>query len=135
MNANAISRELTDVSVAARMMKRLLLFTLLLLGLSGCGGKIQSDLQIENARFSVDERGKALFSGSVKNTGKETYESVFIVVDAYENDRKELTIETSADLLNGRKLGPGETTSFSKEFEDGGVKPDRHEVVRLYGFK
>lgn len=115
-------------------MKQFLLFALLLLAICGCGGKIQSDLQLENARFSIDERGKALFSGSVKNTGDANYESVFIVVDAYENDRKELTIETSADLRD-KKLGPGQSTSFSKEFEDGGVKPDRYEVVRLYGFK
>lgn len=116
-------------------MKRLLLFALLLFAIGGCRSKIQSDLQLENARFSVDERAKAVFAGSVKNIGNQTYESVFIVVDAYEKDRKELTIETSADLLQGRKLGPGESTSFSKEFEDGGVKPDRYEVVRLYGFK
>ncbi len=116
-------------------MRRFLLFALLLLTIGGCGNKIQGDLQLENASFSVDERGKARFSGSVKNTGEQIYESVFIVVDAYENDRKELTLETSADLLQGKKLGPGESTSFSKEFEDGGVKPDRYEVVRLYGFK
>ena len=115
-------------------MKRFLLFALLLLAIGGCRGKIQSDLQIENARFSVDERAKAIFSGSVKNTGDQTYESVFIVVDAYENDRKELTLSTSADLRD-KKLGPGETTSFSKDFEDGGVKPDRYEIVRLYGIK
>lgn len=117
-------------------MKRLHLLALLLLPIiGGCGGKIQSDLQLENARFSTDERAKAIFSGSVKNTGNQTYESVFIVVDAYEKDQKELTIETSADLMQGKKLGPGESTSFSKEFEDGGVKPDRYEVVRLYGIK
>ena len=117
-------------------MKHLLIFAVLLLALvGGCGSKIQDDLQIENARFTVDERGKAKFSGSVRNTGEQTYESVFIVVDAYEKDVNELRIETSADLFAGKKLGPGETTSFSKEFEDGGVKPDRHEVVRLYGFK
>ncbi len=116
-------------------MKRFLLFTLLLLPIiGGCGSKIQSDLQLENARFSTDERAKAIFSGSVKNTGNQTYETVFIVVDAYEKDQKELTIETSADLRD-KKLGPGDTTSFSKEFEDGGVKPDRYEIVRLYGIK
>ena len=116
-------------------MKKFLFCALLLLAIGGCRSKIQSDLQLENARFSVDERAKAMFSGSVVNTGKNTYESVFIVVDAYEKDVKELTIETSADLLQGRKLGPGESTSFSKEFEDGGVKPDRYEIVRLYGIK
>lgn len=116
-------------------MRKFLVFALLLLPIiGGCRSKIQSDLQLENARFSVDERAKAIFSGSVKNTGSQTYESVFIVVDAYENDRKEFTIETAADLLQGKKLGPGQSTSFSKEFEDGGVKPDRYEVVRLYGF-
>ena len=116
-------------------MKKLLIFALLLLFVGGCRNKIYSDLKLENARFSVDERGKALFSGSVKNTGEATYEAVFIVVDAYEKDVNELRIETSADLLQGKKLGPGESTSFSKDFEDGGVKPDRYEVVRLYGIK
>ncbi len=116
-------------------MKRFLLFALLLPIIGGCSSKIQSDLELQNARFSVDERAKAIFSGSVKNTGDQTYESVFIVVDAYQNNSKEFTISTSADLTQGKKLGPGETTSFSKEFEDGGVKPDRYEVVRLYGFK
>lgn len=108
---------------------------LALLTASGCGSKIQGDLQLENARFSVNEGGKAQFSGSVKNTGNQTYKAVFIAVDGYENDKKEVTISTSADLFNGNKLGPGQSTSFSKTFEDGGVKPDRYEVVRLYGVK
>ena len=116
-------------------MKRCLLFALLLPGISGCSGKIQSDLQIENASFSVDERAKAKFAGTVKNTGNQTYDAVFIVVDAYAKDSKEFTLSTSADLMSGKKLGPGESTSFSKEFEDGGVKPDRYEIVRLYGVK
>lgn len=106
-----------------------------LLAATGCGSKIQSDLQLENARFSVNEGGKAQFSGSVKNTGNQTYKSVFIVVDGYEKDQKEVTVSTSADLFNGRNLGPNESTSFSKTFEDGGAKPDRYEVVRLYGVK
>ena len=116
-------------------MKILPLLVLLLPLIGGCGSKIQSDLKIEDARFTVDERGKAKFSGTVVNTGEQTYESVFIVVDAYEKDVNELRIETAADLFQGKKLGPGQSTTFSKEFEDGGVKPDRHEVVRLYGFK
>ena len=119
------------------MLKKLGLFAslMLLLGVGGCGNKIQSDLQLENARFSVNEGGKAQFSGSVKNTGQQTYKAVFIVVDGYENDNKEVSVATSADLFNGKRLGPGEKTSFSKTFEDGGSKPDRYEVVRLYGVK
>lgn len=101
--------------------------------LAGCGPKIQSDLELQNAKFSVNEGGKALFSGSVKNTGNHTYNSVFIVVDGYEGDEYAVRVSTSADLFAGRKLGPGETTSFSKEFEDGGAKPNRYELVRLYG--
>ncbi|RYG58707.1 hypothetical protein EON80_26655 [bacterium] len=101
--------------------------------LAGCGGKIQSDLQLENAKFSVNEGGKAQFGGTVKNTGNTTYKSVFIVVDGYEGDEKVTTVSTSADLFSGRVLQPGGTTSFSKEFEDGGSKPNRYELVRLYG--
>ena len=69
-------------------LKRLLLFALVALAMADCGSKIQSDLQIENAQFSVDERGKAKFSGSVKITGEQTYELIFIVVDAYQNNAK-----------------------------------------------
>lgn len=113
--------------------------TIILLGLlasllmAGCGSKIQSDLQLQGAKFSTTEGGKGLFSGSVKNTGNRTYKSVFIVVAGYEKDNYELQVSTTADLFAGRVLGPGATTSFSKEFEDGGSKPDRYEVVRLYG--
>ena len=106
-----------------------------LLLLAGCGAKIQSDLQLENARFSVNEGGKAMFSGSVKNTGSQTYKGVFIAVDGYEKDENVISISTSADLFQDKTLGPGQSTSFSKTFEDGGVKPDRYEVVRLYGLK
>ena len=81
----------------------------------------------------MDERGKALFSGSVKNTGTRTYNAVYIVVDAFEGDQLALRVSTSADLFSGRKLEAGATTSFSKEFEDGGAKPNRYEIVRLYG--
>lgn len=101
--------------------------------LAGCGSKIQSDLELQNAKFGTNENGKAIFSGSVKNTGNRTYKSVFIVVDGYEKDNRELQVSTSADLFGGRVLGPGESTSFSKEFEDGGSKPDRYELIRLYG--
>ena len=101
--------------------------------LAGCGPKIQSDLELQNARFSVSEAGKAMFSGTVKNTGSYTYNSVFIVVDGYEGNEYAVRVSTSADLFAGRKLGPGETTGFSKEYEDGGRKPDRYELVRLYG--
>ena len=117
------------------MLKKLGLATILLLSLSGCGGKVQSDLQVENARFSVNEGGKAMFSGSVKNVGQKTYNSIFIAVDGYEKDENVISVSTSADLFNGRKLGPGESTSFSKTFEDGGIKPDRYEITRLYGVK
>lgn len=103
--------------------------------LVGCRSKIQSDLVIENARFTVSEGGKSQFVGSVKNTGQNTYNSVFIVVDGYEGDTKAIRISTSADLFSGRKLGPGESTSFSKDYEDGGYKPTRYEVIRLYGTK
>ena len=116
------------------MLKKLGLATVLLLSLSGCGGKVQSDLQLENASFSVNEGGKAQFSGSVKNVGNQTYSGVFIAVDGYDKDDV-ISVSTSADLFNGKKLGPGESTSFSKTFEDGGVKPDRYELVRLYGVK
>ena len=112
-----------------------LLSVVTLLALGGCGGKIQSDLQLQNARFSVNEGGKAQFSGSVTNTGTQTYKSVFIAVDGYEKDENVVSISTSADLFNGKTLGPGQSTSFSKTFEDGGAKPDRYEVVRLYGLK
>jgi hypothetical protein len=101
--------------------------------LPGCGAKIQSDLQLENAKFSISEGGKAQFTGVVKNTGQNTYNSVFIVVDGYEGDEYAVRVSTSADLFSGRKLGPGESTGFSKDFEDGGSKPNRYELVRLYG--
>jgi hypothetical protein len=102
---------------------------------AGCGGKIQSDLQLENARFSVNEGGKAQFGGTVKNTGNHTYKSVFIVVDGYEGDEHAVRVSTSADLFSGNVLAPGGSTGFSKEFEDGGAKPNRYEVVRLYGLQ
>ena len=102
---------------------------------AGCGGKIQSDLELQNARFSVSEAGKAQFTGTVKNTGDRTYKAVTIVVDGYENDQNVVQISTTADLFSGRRLEPGATTSFSKNFEDGGSKPDRYEVVRLYGIE
>ena len=76
-----------------------------------------------------------MFSGSVKNTGDRTYGGVFIAVDGYEKDENVISISTSADLFNGKTLGPGQNTSFSKTFEDGGVKPDLYEVVWLYGVK
>ena len=117
------------------MLKKLGVAAALLLGLGGCGGKVQSDLQLENARFSVNEGGKAMFSGSVKNRGSQTYKGVFIAVDGYEKDENVISISTSADLFGDKTLGPGQSTSFSKTFEDGGVKPDRYEVVRLYGVK
>ena len=126
-----------DSLVASSPMKAFSLTSLALsaalLGVSGCGGKIQSDLQLENARFSVNEGGKAQFTGSVKNVGSSTYKSVTIVVDGYEGDEYAVRITTTADLFGGRSLGPGESTSFSKKFEDGGLKPNRYEVVRLYG--
>lgn len=101
--------------------------------ISGCGGKVQSDLELQNAKFSVSEGGKAQFTGSVKNTGNRTYKTVTIVVDGFEGDERAVQVSTTADLFGGRKLEPGQSTSFSKNFEDGGSKPNRYEVVRLYG--
>ena len=104
-------------------MQRFLFFALLLLAIGVCRGKIQSDLQLENERFSVDERAKAGLFWRGRNTGEQTYESVFIVVDAYAGDSKEFTIETSADLTQGKKLGPGESTSFPKSSRTAASNP------------
>jgi hypothetical protein len=101
--------------------------------LASCGPKIQSDLELQNAKFSVSEGGKAQFTGVVKNIGTTTYNSVFIVVDGYEGNEYAVRVSTSADLFSGRKLEPGQSTSFSKDFEDGGAKPNRYVLVRLYG--
>ena len=103
-------------------------FALFLVGISllgGCGRKIYSDLELQNARFSVDERGKSNFSASIKNTGNASYNAVFLVVDAYANDEYVLRLESSARILAGQTLAPGQTTSVSRNFEDGGLKPNR----------
>jgi hypothetical protein len=116
-------------------------FASLLLGLSlfcvlaiaGCGRGIQSDLRIKEGHFNFDSGAKAKFVGTVENTGQNTYSGVFIVLDMYEGDQYAGRLKTTANLPGSVKLEPGKSTSFDKEFEDGGYRPNRYEVVRLYG--
>jgi hypothetical protein len=100
--------------------------------LSGCGRGVQSDLKITN--FNVDSTGaRAKMTGTVENTGQNTYSAVFIVLDLYDGDQFAKRIETSANLFANTKFVPGQRTSFDKDFDDGGFRPNRYEVVRLYG--
>lgn len=100
--------------------------------LAGCGRGVQSDLKITD--FHVDSTGaRAKMNGTVENTGQNTYSAVFIVLDLYDGDQFAKRIETSANLFANTKLAPGGYTSFDKDFEDGGFRPNRYEVVRLYG--
>lgn len=100
---------------------------------AGCGRRVYSDLRLTDGEFSIDERDKAVFRGSIENTGSTTYNSVFLVIDAYEGEEYVTRLEMGANLGIGQKLGPGQTTSVSKNFEDGGTRPNRFEIVRFYG--
>lgn len=109
---------------------------LLMLGLSlgGCGRGKQSDLVLENFQFNY-EGPKAKMYGTIRNTGSQTYKSVFLVADLYQGDEKVTQIRTNANLPGQITLAPGQTASCDTEFEDGGFKPNRVEIVRLYGSK
>ena len=103
----------------------------LALALGGCGHKVQSDLQLTDVVMGPGTN-KWTVKGRVKNTGDRTYNSVFIALDLYEGDRFYMQVRTSADLFGDHKLEPGQSTSFSQDFEDGGYKPDNFKVARLY---
>lgn len=108
---------------------------ILLIMLTGCRKGIQSDLKIVNANFGSEGGGKNRFYGTVENTGSKTYKSVFIVVDLYENEDYIKQLETSANLFGQNTLTPGRSVTFEKNFDDGGFKPNRYELVRLYGLQ
>ena len=104
------------------------------LTLSGCGRGKQSDLELESFRFNYEGQ-KAVMYGTIRNTGSQTYKSVFLVADLYQGDEKATQIKTNANLSGQMTLAPGQTASCDAPFEDGGFKPNRVEVVRLYGSK
>ena len=103
----------------------------LLMTLGGCGHKVQSDLELNDVVMGPGTN-KWTVKGRVKNTGDRTYNTVFIALDLYEGDKFFKQVRTSADLFGDHKLEPGQSTSFSQDFEDGGYKPDNFKVARLY---
>ena len=103
----------------------------LAIGSSGCGKGIQNDLEVSGTSF-IKVGSKWRFQGTVKNTGNRSYSAVFLGIDLYEGTEKFTEISTSANMVSGYKLEPGQSTSFSQDFDDGGFKPNDYKVVRLY---
>ncbi len=104
----------------------------LLLLPAGCKRGVQADLQLEKPFFNY-EGPKAMFYVSVKNTGTRTYKSVYLVADLFQDEQKVTRVISGANLPGQSTLAPGQSASISGEFEDGGLKPNRTEIVRLYG--